>query len=411
MDITRAQLEQWDQEDPLRSARDLFHLPDDLVYLDGNSLGALPRATTGRVSAIVDEEWGRGLIGSWNDAGWIDLAARVANKVARIIGAAPNTVSVADSTTVNLFKLLGAALALRSDRREILSEDGNFPTDLYVAGGLADLLGRGHVVRTLPREDIAAAIGPQTAVAMLTHVNFRTGAMHDMSAITRAAHEAGAIMLWDLAHSAGAMPLDLAGSGAELAVGCGYKFLNGGPGAPSFLYIRPDLLDRVRLPIRGWLGHASPFAFEPGYRPAPGIAQATVGTPPILSLGALEAGVDTVLHADLRDVRAKSERMGTVFAALVEQACPAEFVLASPTDPASRGSQISFCHPDAYPIMQALIARRVVGDFRAPDILRFGLTPLYLRYADLWKAAETLRQIMASGAWRAASLAERRAVT
>ena len=409
--MDRLQLETWDREDPLRDARMQFRLPEGVVYLDGNSLGALPRAAPARVAAMVAEEWGRGLIGSWNDAGWIELAARVGNKIARIIGAAPETVSVADSTTVNLFKLLGAGLSLRPARREILSEEGNFPTDLYVANGLAELLQRGHAVRTVPHGQIASAIGPDTAVVMLTHVNFRSGAMHDMAAMTRAAQEAGAVMLWDLAHSAGAMPLDVAGSGAEFAVGCGYKFLNGGPGAPAFLYIRPDLIDRVRLPIQGWLGHDAPFAFEPGYRAARGIARATVGTPPILSLGALETGVDTVLAADLGEVRAKSVRMGTVFAALVEQACPGQFELVSPADPAARGSQISFRHPDAYAIMQALIARRVVGDFRAPDILRFGLTPLYVGYLDLWTAAETLRGIMVSGAWRAPAFAERRAVT
>ena len=411
MTITLADLETWDRDDGLRTARDRFRIPEGLVYLDGNSLGALPAAAPGRVAEIVAQEWGQGLIGSWNDAGWIDLAARVADKIAAIIGAPPGTVSVADSTSVNLFKLLAAALALRPDRREILSEEGNFPTDLYVAGGLAATLASGHVVRTVPRGQIAAAIGADTAVVMVTHVNFRTGAMHDMVALTRAAHAAGAVMLWDLAHSAGAMPLDLAGSDAEFAVGCGYKFLNGGPGAPAFLYIRPDLIDQVRLPIRGWLGHESPFAFDAEYRPAPGIARATVGTAPIISLGALEAGVDTVLAADLHAVRAKSERMGSVFAELVEQACPGVFELASPADPAERGSQVCFRHPDAYAIMQALIARRVVGDFRAPDILRFGLTPLYVGYADLGRAAEILRDIMARQAWRAPAFAQRRAVT
>ena len=411
MTITLADLEALDAADPLAPMRGLFALPEGVVYLDGNSLGALPRATARRVAEAVTREWGDGLIRSWNDAGWIVLADRVAGKIARIVGAASGSVAVGDSTSVNLFKLLGAALALRPDRRVILSEAGNFPTDLYVAQGLAALLQRGHRLRTANRDEIVDAIDDETAVVMLTHVDFRTGDMHDLPRVTRAAQARGAAMLWDLAHSAGAVPLDLAGSGAEFAVGCGYKFLNGGPGAPAFLYIRPDLIECVALPLQGWLGHAAPFAFEPGYRPAAGIARATVGTPPILSLAALDAGVDTALAADIEAVRAKSLRLAECLVALVEQACPGEFGVASPADPARRGSQASFTHPHAYAIMQALIARGVIGDFRAPDILRFGLTPLYLRYADLWDAASILREIMVADAWRAPALSVRRAVT
>jgi len=409
--MDRAQLRAMDADDELAPMRARFALPDDIIYLDGNSLGALPRATPARVAQVAAREWGQGLIRSWNDAGWITLAARIGDQIARVIGAAPGTVSVADSTTVNLFKTLGAALASRPGRRTILSEAGTFPTDLYVTQGLATLLDQGHQLRTVEPEAIANALDDQTAVVLLTHVNFRTGAMHDMQAITQAVQAHGAAMLWDLAHSAGAVPLDLAASRAEFAVGCGYKFLNGGPGAPGFLYIRPDLIERAALPLQGWLGHAAPFAFEPAYRPAPGIARATIGTPPILSLAALEVGVETTLAADPAAIRAKSIRLAECLIALVAQQCPGTFSLASPTDPARRGSQISFTHPDAYAIMQALIAQGVIGDFRAPDILRFGLTPLYLGFADLWDAVTILRAIMASESWRAPAYAIRRAVT
>lgn len=411
MTITRADLEARDAADALAGLRELFELPEGVVYLDGNSLGALPRRTASRVSEVVSAEWGRGLIRSWNDAGWIELAGRVADKIARVIGAAPGSVGVADSTTVNLFKLLGAALALRPGRRVILSQAGNFPTDLYVAEGIAGLLGQGHELRTAGRDEIAAAVDADTAVVMLTHVDFRSGAMHDMDAITRAVQASGAVMLWDLAHSAGAVPLDLAGSGAEFAVGCGYKFLNGGPGAPSFLYIRPDLIDQVSIPLQGWLGHAAPFAFEPSFRPAPGIGRTTVGTPPVLSLAALETGVDTVLSAEPGALRGKSLGLSEALIALVAQECGEALRLASPRDGEVRGSQVSFAHENAYALTQALIARGVIGDFRAPDLIRFGITPLYLRYADLWTAVAALRDVLETGAWRAPEFANRRAVT
>ena len=411
MDITLADMQALDAADVLADLRAAFALPEGVIYLDGNSLGALPRSTAGRVAELISREWGEGLIRSWNDAGWIDLADRVAGKIGRVIGAAPGSVAVGDSTTINLFKALGAAVAMRPGRREILSEAANFPSDLYVAEGLAALLAQGHTLRTVPRDAVAGAVGPDTAVVMLTHVDFRAGSMLDMVAVTRAAHAAGAVILWDLAHSAGAVPLDLAGSGAEFAVGCGYKFLNGGPGAPAYLYIRPDLIDAVRLPLQGWLGHAAPFAFEPGYRPAAGIARATVGTPPMLSLAALDVGVDTVLAADIGALRAKSVALGDMLIALVEQECSGAFGLASPRDAMVRGSQVSFTHPHAYAIIQALIASGVIGDFRAPDILRFGLTPLYTSFDDIWGAVAVLRQVMATEAWRAPNFAVRRVVT
>lgn len=409
---TRADLEALDRADPLAPFRGRFALPAGVIYMDGNSLGALPRATPRRIADLVAREWGEGLIRSWNDAGWIEAPARIGDKIARLIGAPPGTVVVADSTSVNLFKLLGAALALRPDRRVILSERRNFPTDLYIAEGLAALLGRGHTLRLVDSAEIPAAIDDRVAVVMLTHVNYHTGAMFDMAAVTRDAHAAGAVMLWDLAHSAGAVPLEAAACDADLAVGCGYKFLNGGPGAPAFLYVAERLQSQATYPITGWFGHAAPFAFEHSYRPAPGIARAIVGTPPMLSLAALEVGIDLALEAPIEAVREKSLRQTKIFADLVAEHCSEwGFRLASPADPARRGSQVCFAHAHAYPIMQALIARGVIGDFRAPDILRFGITPLYLGYAELWDAVQTLHTVMAAGEWQAERFRTRQKVT
>jgi kynureninase len=409
--LSREDLVALDDSDPLARFRGKFLLPSDVIYLDGNSLGPLPKATPPRITEVMTREWGQGLIRSWNDAGWIDLASRIGDKIARIIGAPAGSVAVGDSTSVNVFKLLSAALGLRPGRMTILSERDNFPTDLYVAQGLTKLLGDGHELRLEAGCDIASAIDETTAVVMLTHVNYRSGAMHDMAAITRHAHESGALVLWDLAHSAGAVPLDITGCNADLAVGCGYKFLNGGPGAPAFLFVAPHLHRDLRLPITGWLGHEAPFAFDTDYRPASGIAQALVGTPPVLSTAALEIGVDIALDAPMGEVREKSLRQSALFADLVMQGCGDTFRLTSPTDPARRGSQVCLAHPEAYAIMQALIARGVIGDFRAPDILRFGITPLTLRYAELWDAARCLVDIMATEVWRAPEYAVRRKVT
>ncbi len=409
--LTRAGLEQLDRADPLAAFRDRFALPPGVIYLDGNSLGPLPRATPGRIAELVTREWGDGLIRSWNDAGWIGLAGKVADGIAGLVGAAKGSVVVADSTSVNLFKLLGAALTLRPGRRVVVSERDNFPTDLYVAQGLAAFLGGRHSLRLVEPGAVTDAIDGDTAVVMLSHVNYRTGAMHDMAAVTRAAQAHGALALWDLAHSAGAVPVELAAIDADLAVGCGYKFLNGGPGAPAFLYAAPRLHAELCMPITGWLGHAAPFAFEAEYRAAPGLAQAVVGTPPILSLAALEVGVGLALEACMSDVREKSVRQVSLLAALLEQAAPGAFRRVTPDDPARHGSQLCLSHPDAYAITQALIARGVIGDFRAPDILRFGITPLTLSYAELWDAAAILGGIMAEDTWRDPSFAIRRTVT
>ena len=409
--LTRADLAELDRADPLAPFRDRFILPDGVIYLDGNSLGPLPRATPGRVAAAVEAEWGQGLIRSWNEAGWIDLADRVADRIASIVRAPPGSVAVADSTSINLFKILGAAIAMRPGRHVILSENDNFPTDLYIAQGLAAFAAAGHQVRTVAAGAIEAAIDDTTAVVMLTHVNYRTGAMHDMAALTRVIHEHGALAVWDLAHSAGAVPVDLAAAGADFAVGCGYKFLNGGPGAPAFLFAAPRHHGKLRFPISGWLGHAAPFAFEPDFRAAPGLGHAVVGTPPVLSLTALDVGVSLMAEADIAAIRAKSLRQVDLLAELLEAGAPGTFHRETPIDPARRGSQLCLSHPDAYAIMQALIARGVIGDFRAPDILRFGITPLTLRYTDLWDAAAIFGDIMARSAWQNPAYAIRRAVT
>lgn len=389
-ELTRDEAAALDRADELAPFRARFTLPDDVIYLDGNSLGPLPKATPDRIARVMQHEWGQSLIRSWTGHGWIDLQHRLGDKIGKLIGAAPGTTIVADSTSVNLFKLLAAALELRPDRRVILTEEGNFPTDLYIAQGLTALLRRGHELRQV--RDIAAALDTDVAVLMLTHVNYRSGAMHDMAALTHAAHDVGALALWDLSHSVGAVPLRLAADGVDLAVGCGYKYLNGGPGAPAFLSVAPHLLPDIRMPLTGWLGHAEPFAFESSYRPATGIARAVVGTPPILSLAAFDVGVDIALEAPMPALRAKSQRLADTFIALMDEHCP-QFRLLTPRQGAMRGSQVAYAHPDGNAIMQVLIERGVIGDFRAPDVLRFGLAPLYVRYVDVWDAVALLREV------------------
>lgn len=403
-----------DAQDPLANLREQFALPEGVIYLDGNSLGVLPRSTAARVQQVVQQEWGEGLIRSWNTAGWIDLPQRVGNKIARLVGAGDGELVVADSTSVNLFKVLSAALRIaHADapaRKCIVSERSNFPTDLYIAESLA----REHGMRLVlvePDEIAQHHLNADLAVLMLTQVNYRSGRLHDMAALTSAAHAAGGLTVWDLAHSAGALPVDLRGANADFAVGCGYKYLNGGPGAPAFVWANPRHADRFWQPLSGWMGHAAPFEFTPDYRPAPGITRYLCGTPPVISLAALECGVDTVLAADMQALRRKSIALGELFIELVESRC-AGLQLASPRNAAQRGSQVSFAHPSAgYPMMQALIARGVIGDFRAPDILRFGFTPLYTRFIDVWDAVEQLAQVLHSGEWREPRFNQRAAVT
>jgi kynureninase len=397
-----------DAADPLRPLRDRFVLPDGIVYLDGNSLGALPKAAVARQRVMVEEEWGSELIRSWNSRGWIDAPQRVGARIAPLIGAKPNEVIVADSTSVNLFKLIVAAAALAPGRRQLLSEAGNFHTDLHIAAGAAELAGlRLDVVE---RDALDAAIGPDTNLLLLTHVHFKAGFRFDMAEVTARAKSAGALTLWDLSHSAGAVPLDLNGDGAELAVGCGYKYLNGGPGAPAFLYVAEALQERLMPPLRGWMGHAEPFAFTDDYRPAPGIDRFLVGTPPMLSLAALGSGVESFDGVDMAALWAKSIALFDLFAGLVQAHCP-ELECISPADPDRRGSHISFRHPHAFELCQALIADGVIGDFRSPDVVRFGLTPLYLGFEDIWSAVERMRAVLDGGRWREPRFAVRGKVT
>ena len=455
--MTRHHCEALDANDPLRALRDHFLMPEGVNYLDGNSLGVLPKATPARIQQVMHDEWGRDLIRSWNSAGWMTLSSRIGDKIARLVGAGPGELIAGDSTSVNLYKVLSAALALaRADapqRRIIVSERSNFPTDLYIADSLARE--RGFTLERVEPAEVTAALTAEVALLMLTHVNYRSGRMHDMAAITRAAHAAGALVVWDLAHSAGAVPVNLKGDGpiesaagfegwnreaadfkgwnreaADFAVGCGYKYLNGGPGAPAFVWAHPRHTARMereqlRQPLSGWLGHAAPFEFSTDYRPAPGIQRFACGTPPVLSLAALECGVDVFLAAEAQGgmvaLRRKSLALTDLFIELVESRCAGRGLsLITPREAARRGSQASFAHADGYPVMQALIARGVIGDFRAGDpasvadregILRFGFTPLYTRFVDVWDAVEQLVQVMGSGEWRQARFNQRAAVT
>jgi kynureninase len=396
-----------DAADPLRRFRDRFHLPEGVVYLDGNSLGPLPVAAAARLGEVVREEWGDELIRSWNSRDWIGAPQRVGAKIAPLLGAKPNEVLVADSTSVNLFKLLVAAARL-SDRPVLLSEAGNFHTDLHIASGVAELLGlRLDIV---PRGEVEARIGADTNLLLLTHVHYKSAERFDMARVAARARDAGAAVVWDLSHSVGAVPLQLNEAGAELAVGCGYKYLNGGPGAPAFLYIAEALQERLVSPLRGWMGHARPFAFTDDYAPAAGIDRFLAGTPPILGLAALESGLDAFAGADMASVWAKSVALFDLFAGLAGERCP-ELDCISPRDPERRGSHISFRHPHAFEICQALIAEGVIGDFRAPDVARFGLTPLYLGFEEVWRAVEAMRAILDGGRWRDPRFAVRGKVT
>ncbi len=410
-----------DAADPLAPLKNLFDLPDGVIYLDGNSLGPLPRATPARVADTMAREWGQDLIQSWNKAGWFQMPRRVGDKIARLIGAGAGEVVATDTTSINLYKVLSAALSIaQADdpaRRVIVSERSNFPTDLYIAEALCRE--RGCSLKLVETDDIAGALSPQVAVLMLTHVNYRTGAMHDMAGVTAAAHAAGILTVWDLAHSAGAVPVDLSGAQADFAVGCGYKYLNGGPGAPALVWVNPRHTDRAWQPLAGWWGHAAPFAFSPGYQPAAGITRYQCGTQPMLSLAALDCGVDTLLAAGelarapggMAALRAKSLALTDLFIDLVESRCDGHGLgLATPREHARRGSQVCLTMNGragaAYATVQALIARGVIGDFRAgdgaghADILRFGFAPLYTGFADVWHAAEHLRAVLTSGEWQ-----------
>lgn len=414
MTLSLQTLREWDSTDPLASFRDEFDLPDGLIYLNGNSLGALPKAAKERAQQVIEQEWGQGLIRSWNTADWVNQPRRLGQKIAPLIGAKAEEVVVADSTSVNLFKVVAAALALqqKKGRHEIMTEPGNFPTDRYILQGLSLSLAGDPVLTTLPATEIPDRISEQTAVVVLTHVHYKSGQTHDMKAITRKAHEQGALVVWDLSHSTGAVPVDLNGAEADFAVGCGYKYLNGGPGAPAFIYVAEPFHDKVEQPLCGWFGHSAPFAMLDDYEPVGDIRRMLTGTPSVVANSLLEVGLDIYGRVDMQQLREKSIRLTSTFIDLVEQNCAKHgFTLASPKDSKVRGSQVSLTHPQGYAIIQALIDNNVIGDYRAPDILRFGFAPLYVRFEDVWLAVETLNKIMDQALWQDERFQKQQAVT
>ncbi|CAO3408912.1 kynureninase [Azospirillum largimobile] len=393
-----------------QATRARFRIPDGVIYLDGNSLGPLPVGVEERVGRTLAAEWGGQLIRGWKSAGWMVQPRVVGDRIARLIGASAGSVVVGDTLSIKVYQALAAALTMRPDRCVILSDSGNFPTDLYMAEGLIETLGRGYVLKVVAPEEVEGAIGEDVAVLMLTEVDYRTGRLHDMAALTARAHAAGVVTVWDLAHSAGALPVDLAGSGADFAVGCTYKYLNGGPGAPAFIYVAPRHAQTARPALSGWMGHEAPFAFAPNYRPGEGVERMRVGTPPVIALAALDAALDVWDGVDMADVRRASIALCDLFIELVEAQCPA-LELASPRDGSRRGSQVSFRHPQGYAVMQALIDRGVIGDFRAPDILRFGFTPLYIGEAEVRGAVAVLKRVMDGGLWDRPDYHRKAAVT
>jgi kynureninase len=409
MDLTRAHAQRLDSASPLRDRRELFDLPDDTVYLDGNSLGALPRSVPARLQQVVTQEWGEGLISSWNSADWINLPRRVGRRIAALLGLPDDSVWVSDSTSVSLFKTMVAACRLRPGRDVLVVERATFPTDGYMAASVARMLGL--QLRWAESDDVAAVLDDRVALACLTHVDFRTGAMFDAEATTRAVHEVGALMLWDLCHTAGAVPLDLVAAGADFAVGCTYKYLNAGPGSPAFMYAAPRHHGMIDQPLSGWMGHARPFDMELGYEPVAGIGRLASGTPPVLALSALDAALDVFDGVDPHELRAASLSLTDFLIALVDARLPGVFELLTPREHARRGSQVSFRHPDAYGIVQALIERRVVGDFRTPDVARFGVAPLYVSHTDLFDAVEHLVEVMEHREYAREAYRRRNAVT
>ncbi len=378
--------------------KSMFHLPEGILYLDGNSLGPLPKSAGDRVGSMMKDEWGQLLITGWNKAGWMGMPTGLGDRIGRLIGAEPGSVVVGDTLSIKVYQAVASALELNPTRKLVLSDNGNFPSDLYMADGLLRSLGTDYELRVVDPENVAAHITEEVAVLMLTEVDYRSGRMHDMKALSELAHANGVVTVWDLAHSAGAVPVDLSGCNADFAVGCTYKYLNGGPGAPAFVYVAPRLSDRVRPALSGWLGHEAPFAFDLDYRPGAGIERMRVGTPPVIQMAALSAAMDIWDMAEMADVRAKSIELTELFITRVEATCPG-LTLASPRDPAQRGSQVSFHFDEGYAAMQALIARGVIGDFRAPDIMRFGFTPLYVDEGDVEQAAQILADIITNNLW------------
>jgi kynureninase len=412
MTTSRADCLAMDEQDALRHARSRFLLPEGTIYLDGNSLGALPVSTPARIADVIAREWGQDLIQSWNKNDWIGMPARLGARIARLIGAGEDEAVAADSTSVNLFKLAAAAMRAQTPRRVILSERGNFPTDLYVLQGLEALMGGAVELKLVEREALMGALDETVALLALTHIHYKTGEIHDMVALDARAHAVGALTLWDLSHSAGAVELALARDGADLAIGCGYKYLNGGPGAPAFLYVARKHQPHLHQPLSGWMGHAAPFEFAERYRPADGVLRHLCGTPVVLGMAALEEGLKTFDGIEMRLVQAKAAALGDLFLTLIEERCSdCGFIVGCPGIGKPRGSQVALRHPEGYALMQALIADGVIGDFRAPDVVRFGFAPLYTRFADIWDAVERLARIMKDECWRQDRFQVRAAVT
>lgn len=393
-----------------QTRRDMFDLPDGVTYLDGNSLGPLPKAAVERARRTMADEWGPMLITGWNNAKWMDLPGRLGDRIGRLIGAPAGSTVVGDTLSIKVYQAVASAIEMRPGRRIVLSDNGNFPSDLYMADGLLRSLGQGYQLKVVDPEAVAENITDDVAAVMLTHVDYRTGRVHDMKAITETAHKAGAVMIWDLAHSAGAVPVDLTGCNADIAVGCTYKYLNGGPGSPGFIHVRPDLIDQVRPALSGWLGHQAPFAFDLDYRPGEGISRMRVGTPPVIQMAVLDAALDAFDGVDMTDLRNRSIELSEQFISEVEAACK-EVELASPRDPFARGSQVSFRFGEGYAAMQALVARGIIGDFRAPDIMRFGFCPLYNTPDDVSHAASALGEIIPTDEWDRPEFKTRKAVT
>jgi len=410
--MTREECLKRDQTDELRHFRDRYAIPRGMIYLDGNSLGLMPKAVPERVAHAVSVQWAEDLITSWNKHGWFHLPRVAGNKIARLIGAATDSVIVADTISVNLFKVLSAALALRRGRKVILSDSGNFPSDLYVAQGLNRFLADGHSLKAVAPEDVLDAISTDVAVVMVTEVDYRTARRHDMKAIVTKAHAQGALVIWDLAHSAGAIPVDLMGADCDFAIGCTYKYINGGPGSPAFVFVHPRLQNEAEPALVGWWGHANPFAFSPEWQPASGMVRQQCGTQAMLSMVALDAALDTWADADMQKLHAKSKDLCGLFIALVEERCARHGLrLAGPRDFAARGSHVSFHCPEGYAVMQALIAAGVVGDFRAPDLIRFGFAPLYNSFTETFDAAETLGHILDTRSWNRPEFLAKKSVT
>ncbi len=406
-----------DRQDPLAPLKARFDLPPGVLYMDGNSLGVMPRAAAARAAEVITQEWGTGLIRSWNTAGWFELPSRLGDKLAGLLGAKEGELVITDTTSLNIFKALAASLRIQQkrqpERRVILSERDNFPTDLYMIQGMIDLLQQGYEMRLIDDElPLERALDEDVAVVLLSHVNYRSGQMHDMAAVTRQAHERGALVIWDLAHAAGAVPVDLNGADADYAVGCTYKYLNGGPGSPAFIWVAPRHIPDFWQPLSGWWGHQRPFDMTVAYEPAGGIRRYLCGTQPIVSLAMVECGLDVAREADMAEVRKKSLALADLFIALVEERCAGHpLTLVTPRNHAERGSHVSLRHPNGYEVMQALIARGLIGDYREPEVLRFGLTPLYFGYADVWDAVEILKDVLDSKAWDKPEFKQRSAVT